>query len=97
MRRDHLSELPLFAWDPPPRIAIFPATRRRAFIQKNASHAAGMKPAGAENWLRHLLAKHSARLARLGVTRELAEADAAALETALRVELARIRIAEGAA
>jgi len=83
-------DLPLFAWTPPPVVVLFPATRRRAFIRKNAAHAAGMSEKGANNWLAHLLAKHRERLARIGVDRVAAEADAAALERALRVEMARM-------
>lgn len=83
-------DLPLFAWVPPPKVVLFPSTRRRSFIVKNAAHAAGMKPAGAANWIGHLVDKHRARLARLGVAHDVAEADATALETALRVEMARI-------
>lgn len=95
MQRDAV-DLPLFNWSPPPKVVLFPATRRRAFILKNARHAAGMKPPGASNWIGHLLEKHRARLARLGVSPESADADAMALETALRTEMARI-LGRGAA
>lgn len=89
MRRS-ADDLPLFAWAPPPVVVLFPATRRRAFIVKNARHAASMSEKGAANWIGHLLAKHRERLARIGVEPKAAEADAVALETALRVEVARI-------
>lgn len=96
MRRD-FRDLPLFAWEPPPKVVLFPATRRRAFIRKNAAHAATMSEKGANNTIAHLIRKHRERLARLGVAPDAAEADAAALEAALRVEMARILSSEGAA
>ena len=95
MQRDPV-DLPLFRWSPPPKVAVFPSAKRRPFVLKNAAHAAGMSPKGADNWIGHLVAKHRNRLARLGVDPVAAATDAAALETALRVELARI-LGRGAA
>lgn len=95
MQRDALN-LPLFQWSPGPKVLAFPATRRRPFVVKNAAHAAGMSDRGANNWIAHLLERHRSRLARLGVEPAAADADAVALETALRVEVARLHAERGA-
>jgi hypothetical protein len=90
------ADLPLLAWAPPAKLTLFPSVRRRAFILKNAAHAARLKPEGATNWIGHILAKHRARLERLGADADASAADAAALEAAFRAELARL-VSRGAA
>lgn len=95
MQRDTVP-LPLFQRSPGPKVLAFPATRRRPFVVKNARHASRMTKRGADNWLAYILQKHRDRLSRLGVEPVAAEADVAALETALRVEMARLHTEWGA-
>lgn len=68
-------------------ILPFPASCRRAFVQRLASYVGASAPRAAENILRARLARHADNLARKGVSSDRISADVRDLGVAVRTEL----------
>jgi Family of unknown function (DUF6074) len=69
-------------------VVPFPRTRNRAFVRKHAWNAATMTPDGAENYLRRQLSTQRETMQRRGIDADIIDAEMAALERAIRTELA---------
>jgi uncharacterized protein DUF6074 len=70
-------------------IVPFPLTRRRAFVAKQAAHAAWMRPAAAERYVRYQVQLQGDTMRRKGVPEDLVQRELKCFETAVRVALHR--------
>lgn len=74
-------------------IVPFPLARRRAFVVKQANSMAIREDGAAERYLVDALERQFTTLTRKGVSEATAAREVRALETAIRVELARMTAA----
>lgn len=88
-------DLPLFAWQPPPKILLFPSVRRVPVIMSTAATAARAKHP--ERTIVAYLTRVRAAHIRKGVPTAEMERDLAALEMALYTHVARFRAGLGGA
>jgi len=84
-----MSDLPLFDWQPPEKLAIFPTVRNRPKIHKTALSAASSK--NPENTIRATVERARASFQRKGLPADLIGKDAADLENALRDQVEFLR------
>lgn len=88
-------DLPLFAWQPPPKVLLFPSVRRMPVIMSTAAAAARAK--NPEKTIIAYLTRVRAAHVRKGVPAAEMERDLAALEVALYTHVARCRAGLGGA
>lgn len=84
-----MSELPLFSWKPPQKVVIFPSDRNRQKIFRAASIAAAAK--NPEPTIRALINRARTSYQQRGLPADLIERDLAALDEALRSQVAILR------
>ena len=70
------------------RVISFPRTHDRPFVWRQARRMAELKPKAAENWLAYILRKHRETLEDRSVAPAMVEEQVAALEVAIRYDLA---------
>ena len=88
-------DLPLFAWRPPEKLAIFPTVRNKAKILKTALAAAGSK--NPNNTIRATVDRTRSSLEKKGLPSELIARDVERLEIALRDQVEFLRSRRGVA
>jgi hypothetical protein len=69
-------------------IIPFPRTKNRPFIEKHALNAANMTVKGGNNYLRIQIDKQRETMERRGIAPDVIDREIAALEDAIRAELA---------
>lgn len=84
-----MSELPLFAWNPPQKVAIFPSDRNRKKIHRAAAMAASAR--NPEPTIKALINRARSSFEQRGLPADLIEKDLAALSDALRAQVAILR------
>jgi uncharacterized protein DUF6074 len=75
----------------------FPIVRRRAYVTKQAAHAACMNPDAGERYIQYQLKIQGDSLRRKGVPEPMIEREISGLETAIRGSMQRLLIDGGAA
>jgi hypothetical protein len=71
-------------------VVPFPIARRRAFIAKQAAHAALMNQDAGERYVQHQLKVQADSMRRKGVDAELVERELRCMEAAIRASLQRL-------
>jgi hypothetical protein len=84
-----MSDLPLFSWQPPEKLVIFPTVRNRAKIHRTALAAAASK--NPENTIRATIDRARVSFQRKGLPADLISKDMAELEGALRDQVEFLR------
>lgn len=87
MQRD---DLPLFAWQPPRQVLLFPLTKRVGKVRHTARKLAGKHGEDADLYWRQVIAANRKHLARLGLADEKVEAELRAFHAAVQAEMLRL-------
>ena len=77
-------------------IVPFPIARRRAFIRKQADHAACMNPDASARYLEYQLQVQRDAMRRRGITEDLIALELKCMERAVRQELLRASLSTSA-